>query len=306
MKVKKFLKIGAIFALTLSLVACSGGQNANSKESSEKSTNKVQESAKEKNELGDITVISREEGSGTRGAFVELTGVLEKNGDQEEDKTTVEAVTQNNTEAVITTVAKDKNAIGYISLGSLNDTVKALKVEGVEATSDNIKNGSYKLARPFNICYKDGVDEKALDLLKFIESDEGQKIAESEGYVPEISGKTYEAIDNDAHITIAGSTSVTPLMEKLVEAYKVKNPKFNADIQATGSGSGIKAATDGTAELGMSSRELKDEEKAALKVNVIARDGIAIIVNKENSSEDINIDTLKNIFTGEISKWSEI
>lgn len=307
MNFKKVLKVGAIFTMAFSLVACSGGKDAGKANgANEKNQAEVASEETKQTELGDIAVISREEGSGTRGAFVELTGVLEKVDGKEEDKTTVEAVTQNNTEAVITTVSNDKNAIGYISLGSLKDSVKALKVEGVVASAEDIKNGSYKLARPFNVCYKEGLDEKTSDLLKFIESDEGQKLVEAEGYVPELSGKTYEAIDNDAHITIAGSTSVAPVMEKLVEAYKAKNPNFQADIQATGSGSGIKAAIDGTAALGMSSRELKDDEKSALKVDVIARDGIAIIVNKENALEDIKIETLKSIFTGEVEKWSEI
>lgn len=305
MNLKKLGKLAIVIGLATTLAACGASKDGANNKSANSATegNKTEAASAD---LSKINVISREAGSGTRGAFTEITGVLEKKDGQEVDNTTEEAAVQNSTDAVITTVSNDPASIGYISLGSLNDTVKALKVEGVEATPENVKSGDYKIARPFNICYQEGADEKTLDLLKFIESDEGQKIVEAEKYIPEAKGTTYTAIDNDAHITIAGSTSVTPLMEKLVEAYKELNPKFEADIQATGSSAGIQSAIDGTAQIGMASRELKDEEAPKVKVDVIARDGIAVIVNKENPSEDVSIASLKDIFTGSMTQWSEV
>lgn len=276
----KFLTLVAVLILSFTLVGC--GTNSSS-----------------------INVITREQGSGTRTAFTEITGILEKNGDSETDNTYEEAVVQNSTDAVMSSVAGDINTIGYISLGSLNDTVKAVKVDGVEANSDNIKDGSYKISRPFNIVYKDSVSEDVLDFLKFIESDLGQKIVEEEGYVSELAGKEYTKFDNKSTITIAGSTSVAPLMEKLVEGYQKFNPEFSADIQATGSSAGIKSASDGSAEIGMSSRELKDSEKN-LKVDVIARDGIAVIVNNDSKIDDLTLENIKDVFTGNITNWDDI
>ncbi|PWD88355.1 phosphate ABC transporter substrate-binding protein [Ignatzschineria cameli] len=307
MDLRKFSKVGTIIALAASLVAC-GGNNAKNATAEETATNNAAETAQTETAAatGGINVISREQGSGTRSAFTELTGVLVKEGDEEVDKTYEEAAVQSSTDAVLTTVQNDAQAIGYISLGSLNDSVKAVNVEGVVASADDIKNGSYKLARPFNVAYKADVDEKAKDLITFIMSDEGQKIVEEEGYVGDAKGETYTAIDNDAHITIAGSTSVSPLMEKLVEAYKALNPKVQIDIQSNGSSAGMTAATEGTAQLGMASRELKDEEKANLEFTVIARDGIAVIVNKENPTEDLTMEQLRQIFTGEVTEWDSL
>lgn len=305
MKFKKLVCVMILAMLSISIAACGNkAANGGDKAADKKEGTKTEASAGKSE--GAINVISREQGSGTRSAFVELTGVQEKVDGKEVDKTTEEATVQNSTEGVITTVQNDKSAIGYISLGSLNSNVKALTVEGVKASEDDIKNGSYKLSRPFNICYKEGLDEKTKDFLAFIESDEGQKIVQQSGYVPHMQGKKYEAKNNESHIIIAGSTSVTPLMEKLVEAYKVHNPKFQADIQATGSSAGIKSAMDGSAQLGMASRQLKDDEKAALKVDVIARDGIAVIVNKDNSLNDIKMSNLKDIFTGKVSDWKDL
>lgn len=297
MKLKSFGKVALILALGASLVACGGNKK-------EETTANV--GGEKTEELSSINVITREQGSGTRSAFTELTGVLVKDGDKEVDNTYTEAAVQSSTDAVLTTVQNDASSIGYISLGSLNDDVKALKVEGVEATPENIKSNTYKLARPFNVAYKKDVDEKAMDLIKFIMSDEGQKICEEEGYVGDAKGETYEAINNDAKLTIAGSTSVTPLMEKLVEAYKAKNPDVVIDIQSNGSSAGMTAAMEGTAQLGMASRELKDEEKEALDFTVIARDGIAVIVNKENKVEDVTMDDLQKIFTGELTDWANL
>lgn len=305
MKLKKLGKVGILIALAASLVACGGNKPKNETANEGANTGGNQPATEAAADLGTINVISREQGSGTRSAFTELTGVLEKDGDNEVDKTYEEASVQSSTDAVLTTVQNDKAGVGYISLGSLNDTVKAVKVDGVEATAENIKSGDYKLARPFNIAYKAEIDEKTQDFIKFIMSEEGQKIAAEEGYIGEDDAEAYEPIDNDAHIAIAGSTSVTPLMEKLVEAYKALNPNFEADIQSNGSSAGMTAAIEGTAQIGMASRELKEEEAAEVESLVIARDGIAVVVNKENSVEDLTMDNLKEIFTGAVTEWSE-
>lgn len=304
MEIRKIGKVGMILALAASLVAC-GGDKKEAAANAPKENAKQEEKGSNAADLGTINVISREQGSGTRSAFTELTGVLVKDGDKEVDNTYAEAAVQSSTDAVLTTVQNDKASIGYISLGSLNDTVKAVKVEDVEANPEDIKAGSYKLSRPFNVAYKADIDVKYKDLITFIMSDEGQKICEEEGYVGDATGAKYEAIDNDAHITIAGSTSVSPLMEKLAEAYKAKNPKVQIDIQSNGSSAGMTAAMEGTAQLGMASRELKDEEKKALEFTVIARDGIAVIVNKENTCENLTMDQLQKIFTGQLTEWSE-
>ncbi|CAG7585771.1 Phosphate-binding protein PstS 2 [Peptoniphilus tyrrelliae] len=305
MEIRKIGKVGMILALAASLVACGGNKKEEATANAPKNDTKQEEAGSNAADLGTINVITREQGSGTRSAFTELTGVLVKDGDKEIDNTYAEAVVQSSTDAVLTSVENDKASIGYISLGSLKDSVKALKVEGLEATPENIKSGDYKLARPFNLAYKADVDAKVKDLITFIMSDEGQKICQDEGYVGDASGAKYEAIDNDGHITIAGSTSVSPLMEKLAEAYKAKNPKVQIDIQSNGSSAGMTAAMEGTAQLGMASRELKDEEKKALEFTVIARDGIAVIVNNENSCENLTMDQLKQIFTGKLTDWSE-
>lgn len=211
----------------------------------------------------EIIVVSREEGSGTRGAFVELTGVEAKNeaGDKV-DNTYIEAVIQNSTNGVMMTVANEANAIGYISLGSLNDTVKAVQIDGVEATAENVKNGSYKIARPFNIAYKAGLDEASQDLLDFILSEEGQKIVEERGYISSEAGAPFAGGKAEGTVVVAGSTSVTPVMEKLVEAYNAINPNVKVEIQATGSSAGMQSTMEGVSQLGMASRELKDEEKS--------------------------------------------
>ena len=255
-----------------------------------------------------INVISREEGSGTRGAFIEIVGLLEKDeAGNETDKTYEEATIQNSTEAVLTTVAGDPYAIGYISLGSLNDTVNAIKVEGVEATAADVKDKSYKISRPFNICYKGELSGLAKDFMDFILSADGQKIAVDNGYVEVVeNAPAYAGSGQKGKLVVAGSTSVTPLMEKLVEAYKGINAEVDIEIQATGSGAGIRSATEGTADLGMSSRELKPEELEKLKSETIAMDGIAVIVNKENTLKDLTLDQIKQIFTGEATEWSAV
>ena len=257
----------------------------------------------------DFSVISREEGSGTRGAFIELVGLEEEGADgSKEDKTTVDAVVQNSTNGVMTSVAQDPNAIGYISLGSLNDTVKAIKVEGVEATEENIVNGSYKISRPFNLAYKeDKLNDISKDFLAYCLSTEAQEIVKEEGYVPLSDTKAYEGAEGlSGSITVAGSTSVTPLMEKFIEAYKELNPDVQIDLQSTGSSAGIEAVIDESADIAMASRELKDEEKEQLKPEVIATDGIAVVVNTESKVEDLTVEQLRQIFAGEIKNTGDL
>ncbi|CDZ75228.1 ABC-type phosphate transport system periplasmic component-like protein [Peptoniphilus sp. ING2-D1G] len=316
---RKKLALGLLVgSLVFALTACGGGENTAKEEpanntateepAEEATNNKAEETASAEATEGPITVISREQGSGTRGAFTEITGIVAKNEAGEEvDNTSTEAVVQNSTNAVMTTVANDPQAIGYISLGSLDETVKAVKVEGAEASEETVKSGDYKIARPFNLVYKPGLAAEVQDFVDFIMSDEGQEIATAEGYVGQPQGNKYEASGNAAHITIAGSTSVTPLMEKLVEAYKAHNPDFQADIQATGSSAGIKSAIEGSAVLGMASREIKDEEMSqGIENLVIAMDGIAVVVNPESTIEDLTLEQIKNIFEGKITDWAEI
>ena len=316
MKMKNVkLAIGASL-LALSLVACSGGnsnggnnQAANNTANTANTANANKEGESgDLDKLGQIAVISREDGSGTRGAFTEITGLLEKNGDEEVDNTTASATVQNSTNGVMTTVAGNPSAIGYISLGSLNDTVKALTLEGVEATAENILSGDYKLARPFLLVTKGEPKEGSLeaDFIHFAVSKEGQAIAEQEGYVKNEQAEDYKPGNVSGEITVAGSTSVTPLMEKLVEAYKKVNSGANIQIQSNGSSAGITAAAEGTAQIGMSSRELKDEEKANVQGIVLAQDGIAVIVNKDNPAEDITMEQIKNIFNGSMTAWGEL
>ena len=250
-----------------------------------------------------ITVVSREDGSGTRGAFTELMGIMV----DDKDNTVSTAEVTNSTSVMMTTVAGDENAIGYISLGSLDDSVKAVKVDGVEPTVENIKNGSYKVARPFEICIpKDGTSEVAQDFIDYMLSDDGQKIISDEGYISVESGKSYEASGKSGKITLAGSTSVSPVMEKLTEAYKKLNPDVTTEIQQTGSSAGIESATEGACDIGMSSRELKPEELEALQEIQIAMDGICVIVNNNSSVEDLTSDQITKVYTGEITKWSEL
>ncbi|NLL81786.1 MAG: extracellular solute-binding protein [Tissierellia bacterium] len=251
-----------------------------------------------------INVVSREDGSGTRGAFVEIVGILEKDADGNEvDRTYEEAVIQNATDAVLTTVSGDEYAIGYISLGSLNDTVKAVNVGGAEATAANVQDGSYAIARPFNIAYKGELSDLGADFVSFILSSEGQAIAEEEGYVQVGEPVAYEG-SGEGKLVVAGSTSVSPLMEKLSEAYRAINTGVEIEIQSTGSSAGMQSAIEGTADIGMASRELKDSELAELTGEVIAMDGIAVIVNKDNPVDDLTLDQIKSIFVGESTEWT--
>lgn len=255
-----------------------------------------------------INLVSRENGSGTRGSFIEIVGVLEKDSlGNEMDLTYEEAIIQNSTAGVMTTVTGDKYAIGYISLGSLNDMVKALKVDGVEATSENLQKGSYKISRPFNIVYKDGLNPLGMDFINFILSPQGQDIVVEEGYVQvsnDLPGYTSSKVQGN--LLVVGSTSVTPVMEKLAERYEELNPGASIEIQSTGSSAGIQSAIEGSTDIGMASRELKDSEKESLTYKAIAIDGIAIIVNKENPIDNISISDIKSIYMGETTNWRDL
>ena len=249
-----------------------------------------------------ITVVSREDGSGTRGAFTELMGI-DKDGT---DRTYAKAEISNSTSVVISTVAGNKNAIGYISLGSLNDSVKAVKVDGVDATVDNVKNGSYKISRPFMIATKDEISDLAADFIKFILSDDGQAIV-SEKYITIGGNGAYTASGLSGKVTLAGSTSVSPLMDELAAAYKALNPDVTIEIQQSGSGAGIQSAIEGVCDIGMSSRELKDSEKeAGLTPTVMALDGIAVIVNKDNSVDALSSEQIQSIYVGETTSWADV
>lgn len=256
----------------------------------------------------DISVVSREDGSGTRGAFIELFGVEEKdaNGDKV-DYTTDEAIIANSTEIVMTTVAGDDYAIGYSSLGSLNDTVKAVKIDGAEPTADNINNGSYTISRPFNIATKGDVSDVAQDFINYIMSADGQQIIEDNGYIKASDAGAFESNGASGKIVVAGSSSVTPVMEKLQEAYQKVNSGAEIEIQESDSTTGMTAAMDGTCDIGMASRELKDTEiNGGLTATVIAKDGIAIIVNKNNPTKDLTKDQVNSIFRGEVTTWDEV
>ena len=296
-----------IFALMLAVTACGTKSTPTTVAPKPTEAQKPAEPTKEPEVVApvEIVVVSREEGSGTRGAFVELTGVEGKDANGNKvDNTYIEAVIQNSTNGVMMTVANEANAIGYISLGSLNDTVKAVQVDGVDATAANVKNGSYKLARPFNVAYKAGLDEASQGLLDFILSAEGQAIVEERGYISAEAGAPFAGGNVSGSIVVAGSTSVTPVMEKLVEAYNAINPNVKVEIQSTGSSAGMQSTMQGVSQLGMASRELKDDEKAEMEYKVIAIDGIAVIVHKTNEVKSITMEQIKQIFTGELTDWN--
>ena len=275
---------------------------------------------------GSIGVVSREDGSGTRGAFVEIVGVVDED---DNDMTTLDAVIQNSTNGVMQTVAGDVQAIGYISLGSLGDAVKGLAVDGVEVSSENVTNGTYPIARPFNVAWaKDAeLSEVAVDFLDFVYSAEGQAIVEDNGYVQvtrsageeeateedteesteeEVALPSYEAAGVEGTIEVVGSTSVSPIMEKLAEAYSELNEGVTINITSNGSSAGMEAAMNGTADLGMASRELADDEKEALDFDAVAIDGIAVIVNPENPLADISLENVKQVFLGEVTEWEDV
>lgn len=256
--------------------------------------------------IGAITVLSREEGSGTRGAFIELFGIEQKDADGNKVDMTIDtAEITNSTSVMMTTVAGNTNAIGYVSLGSLGDEVKAVLVDGAEATAENVKSGTYKVARPFNIATKGDAEGLAKDFIDFIMSEEGQTVVEENGYVSQGNTGAFEGTLPEGKITVGGSSSVTPVMEKLKEAYMAWNANAVIEVQQSDSTTGMTSTMDGTYDIGMASRELKDSE-AELSAVTIAMDGIAVIVNKENPLDDISSDDVMGIYTGEITDWSEV
>ena len=255
-----------------------------------------------------ITVVSREDGSGTRGAFIELFGIEEKDADGNKiDNTTEDASVTNNTSVMMSTVAGNEYAIGYISLGSLNDSVKAVKIDGAEATVDNIKSGAYKVSRPFNIVTKDKVNEVAQDFIDYIMSADGQAVIEENGYIKNSENGAFTSKKPKGKVVVAGSSSVSPVMEKLKEAYSAINPDADIEIQTSDSTTGVESAISGICDIGMASRELKDTETSeGVKATAIALDGIAVVVNKANSIEDLSSEAVKGIYTGEIESWADV
>lgn len=255
----------------------------------------------------DITVVSREDGSGTRGAFIELTGIEEKDANgNKTDHTTLDAIIANKTDVMLTQVSGNEYAIGYVSVGSLNDAVKALSIDGAQPTTDNIKSGAYKIARPFNIATKGTPSALAQDFIGFILSKEGQEVVAKSYISVNESAAAYAGTKPEGKLVIAGSSSVTPVMEKLKEAYALVNPGATLEIQQSDSTSGMQSTIDGICDIGMASRELKDSEKEKLTATQIAIDGIAVIVHPENSTADLSSETVKQIFTGETTKWSDV
>lgn len=332
MKIKNSKILVAALSLSMILSACGNKEDKNkdddnkaSTETTEKASDenkddkdseskdddskddKDSESKNDDQEDFDITVVSREDGSGTRGAFIELVGLEEEKDGDKKDLTTDEAVVQNSTNGVMQTVSQDPSAIGYVSLGSVNDNVKKVKVDGAEATEENIESGDYTLQRPFNLGFKeDKLDDLGKDFLAFVLSEDAQEIVSKEGYI-KVESKDYKSKEVEGNLTIAGSTSVTPLMEKLVEKYKEVNPKAKIEIQSTGSSSGIESTISDVSQIAMASRELKDDEKDKLDVEVLAKDGIAVVVNKDDSKiNDLTKDQLKKIFSGDIKNTSDI
>lgn len=313
MKTKKWLAMALVCLSAAGMFAgCSNAENNSDNGSSDSSVSdngsSTDSSESTEGMSGAISVISREDGSGTRSAFVELLGIEEKDADGNKvDMTTSSAEIINSTAVMMQTVAGNKAAIGYISLGSLDDTVKAVKVDGVEPSAEAVKDGSYKVSRPFNIVTKETVSEVAQDFIDFILSEDGQKVVEEEGCVSEGNNGAYEASGLSGTITVMGSSSVTPVMEKLAEAYEGLNPDVDITVQQSDSTTGVTSAADGLCDIGMASRELKDEElELGVKGQVIALDGIAVIVNQENPMDDIAADSIKGIYVGDITDWADV
>ena len=303
MKLKKFIAILSVATMTAGLaVGCGSSSDSGSSDSSS-----ADSKSSDWDSSNDITIVSREDGSGTRGAFIELFGIEEKKDGEKVDMTTDDAQITNSTSVMLTTVAGDDYAIGYVSLGSLNDTVKALKIDGEEATEQNIKDGKYKICRPFNIATKKGADnEVAKDFIAYIMSKEGQQVISDNGYIGDDSAEAYAGSKPSGKVVVGGSSSVSPVMEKLIEAYKKVNTGAEIELQTTDSTTGMTSAIDGSYDIGMASRELQDEEKDKLDSQVIATDGIAVIVNKNNTTDELSSDQVKTIYTGDATTWDEV
>ena len=303
MKMKKFIAVLSVATMAAGLaVGCGSSSDSGSSDSSS-----ADSKSSDWDSSNDITIVSREDGSGTRGAFIELFGIEEKKDGEKVDMTTDDAQITNSTSVMLTTVAGDDYAIGYVSLGSLNDTVKALKIDGEEATEQNIKDGKYKICRPFNIATKKGADnELAKDFISYIMSKEGQQVISDNGYIGDDSAEAYAGTKPSGKVVVGGSSSVSPVMEKLIEAYKKVNTGAEIELQTTDSTTGMTSAIDGSYDIGMASRELQDEEKDKLDSQVIATDGIAVIVNKNNTTDELSSDQVKTIYTGDATTWDEV
>ena len=309
----------ALGMAVMGLAGCSGSSNSTATtaateaavttaETTTAAAETTTEAAKDSALEGPITVISREDGSGTRGAFIELFGIEVKNDAGEKvDMTTDDAEITNSTSVMMTSVAGNTEAIGYISLGSLNDTVKAVKIDGAEATVDNIKSGTYKITRPFNIATKGEVSDVAQDFIKYIMSEDGQKVVEDNGYISQGNDGAYESAGLSGKVVVGGSSSVTPVMEKLKEAYVALNPDVTIEVQQSDSTTGMTSAIEGVCDIGMASRDLKDSEiEKGLTGTTIAMDGIAVIVNNDSPVEELSSDSVKGIYTGEITDWADV
>ena len=299
-------------AMLASLAACGSAPASSEASSAEVSSAEASSAAAPAADAFDtaqeIAVFTREDGSGTRGAFIELTGVEQKDADGKKvDMTTEAAAVQSSTNGVMTAVANDPTAIGYISLGSLNDTVKAVTVDGVKAGADTVKDGSYTLARPFNIVTNgDATDPVAVDFIAYCLSADGQALATDKGYIGS-EGEAFTSAQPAGKIVVGGSSSVAPLMEKLVEAYKTVNPNAEIEHLTTDSTTGVSGALDGSYTIGLASRDLKDSEtEAGAKATVLAMDGIAVVVNPENPIENLTVDQIKSIYVGEVTTWDEV
>lgn len=287
--------ISAVLTVSVLTAAFAGCKAASDKSKDDASSNAI---------TGEISIVSREEGSGTRDAFTELMGIIDEN---DNDNTALSAEVTSSTSVMMTTVKGNKRAIGYVSLGSLSGDVKAVSLNGIEPTAETVKDGSYMLQRPFIIAYKDGkLSDAAQDFISYIMSRDGQAIIEEEGYISVGSDSDYSSSDISGTVTISGSTSVAPVIEVLADKYKELNPDVKLEIQQPGSGAGIEAAIQDTAEIAMSSRELKEEETKTLTPVQIALDGIAVIVNKSNSIDNLTSKQVKSIFTGETTLWEDV
>ena len=275
---KKFFA-GLLMSAALLLTACGGSTNDS------------------------ITVIAREEGSGTRSAFVELSGVEQ----DDVDRTTPKAETNSSTAVVLQSVAGNKSAIGYISLGALSNEVKALAVDGVSPSVDTVNDGSYALARPFNVATCGQISDAAQDFLNYIMSDEGQQVISDNKYVSTGSKGAFTSTNPSGEVVVAGSSSVSPVMEKLAEAYMALNSNVTVKIQTNDSSTGMQSVAEGLCDIGMASRAIKDSElEKGLTGLTICMDGIAVIVHPDNAVSGLTMEQLCAIFTGETTAWSQI
>lgn len=307
MKFKKMITLAFVTGVMMTAVVGCGNTDTGVDDTNVADTEN-EAGADEWDASNDITIVSREDGSGTRGAFVELLGIEQKIDGEKVDMTTEEAQITNSTSVMMTTVAGDEYAIGYISLGSLDDSVKALSIDGVEATAEHVKDGSYVVSRPFNIAVKEDLDNAvAEDFINFILSAEGQEIVADNGYITIDGAEAFEGTNPEGKAVVGGSSSVSPVMEKLIEAYVEVNPNAEIELQTSDSTTGMTATIEGSYDIGMASRELKEEEvDGGLVGTVIATDGIAVIVNNNSKVAGLTSEQVMEIYTGAVSAWDEV